>query len=423
MDPQVLELMTTLLRDQYANAGSITHAPGRLVAELVEQSLQRIGNGIGANGEDIVITSGATESNNLCVFGFCLHSRQTRRKVISVVTEHKAMLDPLERLGQMGFEVVLLPVHGNPTGTAGLLDLEQLSSALDSNTALVSVMLANNEIGTLQPIREIARLCRTHGAMLHTDATQAVGQIPVDVNQLDVDLLSFSAHKFYGPKGVGGLYVRSSPRRIRLQPQILGGGQQDNRRSGTLNSIGIIAMAAALDRCAEFYTKPADYSAYNHRVASTSQRLDTGKQPKNPPVEKSDSCDMVSNISGHGAFGIGVLRNRLFEILTSELDFVTLNGPSLEGQHTRLPGNLNCCFYPIEGQSLMLATPDLAASSGSACTSANPAPSHVLQAIGLSEEHTRSSLRFGVGRFNTLAEIDQAAQWLIAAAIKLRKLL
>lgn len=375
--------MLPLMREQFANAGSITHAAGRQVAELVDKAIAEMASRIGASADEIVITSGATESNNLAIFGVCLHPRQLRRKVISVVTEHRAILDPLARLRQHGFTVELVQVAANQTPAAGSVDLQQLAELVDAETALVSVMLANNEIGTIQPLAEIARLCRQVGCLLHTDATQAVGRIPVDVDALDVDLLSFSGHKFYGPKGVGGLFVRRRERRVRLQAQILGGGQQHNFRSGTLNSTGIVGMFAALEACV------ASLKVDQHRLAT--------------------------------------LRNHLFELVSQGIDFVSLNGPPLTGvsadAHGRLAGNLNCCFYPVEGQSLMLATPELAVSSGSACTSAEPRPSHVLHAIGLSEEQSRSSLRFGLGRFNTLSEIEQAADWIVDAARQLRKLI
>lgn len=389
--------MLPLLGEHFANAGSVTHAAGRAVAAQVDAAIANTARLIGAADDELVITSGATESNNLALLGACLHPRQTRRKVVSVVTEHKAVLDPLSRLKQHGFTIELLPVNSRSTSTAGLIDLDALASAVDDNTALVSVMLANNEIGVIQPLAQIAKLCRVAGCLLHTDATQAVGRVAVDVDALDVDLLSFSAHKFYGPKGVGGLFVRRRGRRVKLQAQIVGGGQQQNFRSGTLNTAGIVGMHAALASCL--------------------QSLDE---------------DQVR---------IAELRGRLLESLHRHCPDMQLNGPTINASALnsgsdhlgsgnlsssvllRLSGNLNCCFYPVEGQSLMLALPELAVSSGSACTSANPSPSHVLQAIGLSEEESRSSLRFGIGRFNTRAEIDQAASWLAEAYQQLRKLI
>lgn len=380
LDPVALKAMLPLLQDQFANPGSITHAAGRTVAEQVERAIARLAAALGATADELVMTSGATESNNLALFGVCFHPRQTRRKIVSVTTEHKATLDPLQRLRERGFQVELVGVKQHPAADAGVVDLAALRDALDDKTAVVSVMLANNETGVIQPLAEIAALCRQVGAWLHTDATQAVGRMQIDVDQLDVDLLSFSAHKFYGPKGVGGLFVRRRERRVRLQAQIVGGGQQHNFRSGTLNAPGIVGMQAALTACLD---------------------------------QLAEDCQRIAQ-----------LRDRLYQQLTEYYPELELNGPSLHDNHgaLRLPGNLNCCFYPFEGQSLMLATPELAVSSGSACTSANPGASHVLQAIGRSEEQARSSLRFGIGRFNTLAEIEQAASWLGSAIGQLNHL-
>jgi cysteine desulfurase len=380
LDSKALEAMLPLMREQFANAGSVTHEAGRQVAELVQQAVTELAFCLGASPEEIVITSGATESNNLALFGVCLHPRQTRRKVISVVSEHKALLDPLDRLERHGFRVELIPVLSKASTTPGHVDLQRLAEAIDHDTALVSVMLANNEIGVRQLLTEIAPLCRQVECLLHSDATQAVGRIPLDVDKLDVDLMSFSAHKFYGPKGVGGLFVRRRQRRVKLQAQIVGGGQQNNFRSGTLNSPGIVGMAAALRSC--LAALPEDRERILH------------------------------------------MRNYLFELL-SRSEHTTLNGPPLghtiEEASMRLEGNLNCSFFPFEGQSLMLAAPQLAISSGSACTSANPSPSHVLRAIGLTEEESRSSLRFGVGRFNTISEMERAANALLQAIDDLKR--
>ncbi len=397
LDPEALAAMLPMMTDHFANAGSITHEAGREVAEIVDQSLIELSRLIGAASDELVITSGATESNNLALFGVCLHPRQKRRKIVSLVSEHKAVLDPLKRLEQMGFEVVMLPVADNSQSIPGQVDLDLMRAAIDDNTAIASIMLANNEIGTIQPLRQIAELCHQRGCLLHTDATQAVGRIAIDVDQLDVDLLSFSAHKFYGPKGVGGLFVRNRGRRVKLLGQIVGGGQQQNLRSGTLNSAGLIGMTAALRKC---------------------YRLNNWLE--NP------------NRVGLEQTSIAMLRNRLYERLRNSIDLLQLNGPQLPAtaqmhigdyELNRLAGNLNLCFYPIEGQSLMLELPMVAMSSGSACTSADPRPSHVLEAIGLSVEQSRSSLRFGIGRTNTEQEIDLASEMLIAAARKLRKLL
>ena len=377
IDPAVLDLMLRFQQEHFANSASVTHAAGREVAEHVESAMQQIATGVGARSDEIVITSGATESNNLAVFGYCLHPRQERRKVVSLVSEHRAMLDPLKRLEQQGFEVVLLPVKDRLADLPGEVDWERIESAIDEKTALVSVMLANNEIGVLQPLRAIAAMCQRVGAILHSDASQAVGRIRVDVDELGVDLLSFSAHKFYGPKGVGGLFVRRNERPVRLQAQIVGGGQQHNMRSGTLNSPGVIGMGAALARSLQ----------------------ERGEEPER----------------------LRRLRDRLYAGL-KKIEGVELNGPRLDDA-VRLPGNLNCSFMPFEGQSLMLAMPELCVSSGSACTSAEPEPSHVLAAIGLSPDESRSSLRFGVGRTNTEREIDAAVELVAAAVEKLRRMI
>lgn len=391
LDPDVLKAMLPLLTEHFANPGSVTHEAGRMVNETVQHSFACIAQCLGAEVDEIVATSGATESNNLAIFGSCLHPRQKRRKVVSLVSEHKAVLDPLKRLEQHGFEVVYLPVARFDADVPGLVDFDALESAIDDSVALVTVMMANNEIGTIEPLRKIANKCHQFDCLLHTDATQAVGRLPVNVDELDVDLMSFSAHKFYGPKGVGGLFVRRRKRLVKLQSQIVGGGQQHNLRSGTLNSVGIVGMAVALEKSyrengwlTDTLTDPPEY----HRLAS--------------------------------------LRDRLFELLRNGVADFQLNGPTLEckqGCYQRLPGNLNGSFYPIEGQSLMLELPDIAMSSGSACTSADPRPSHVLAAIGLTEEVSRSSLRFGIGRFNTEEQIDKAGEAIIQAAKKLRKLL
>ncbi len=379
VDPRVVESMLPMWTEHFANAGSITHESGREVAEIVQAALHATAQYLHASIDELVVTSGATESNNLALLGFALHPKQMRRKIISCQTEHRATLDPLRRLSEQGFEVQWAPVQPNGCRDAGVVDLEKLEQLIDDETALVSIMLANNEVGTIQPIAKIAELCHQRGAMLHTDATQAVGRIPVDFQALDVDLLSFSAHKFYGPKGVGGLLVRRSPRRIRLHAQIVGGGQQDNRRSGTLNSPGIVGMAKALEVAREY-----------------------------EPTERPR---------------IRELRDRLYARLEESISGVTLNGPALDDEGLRLGGNLNCGFWPVEGQSLMLAVPELAVSSGSACTSAEPRPSHVLRALGISDDIARSSLRFGIGRFTTAEDIDAAAELLAQASSKLKSLL
>lgn len=358
----------------FANPGSITHEPGRRVAVKIDECRDRITRILNASDADLIFTSGATESVNLAIFGIAEHPKQKRRKIISAATEHRAVLDPLLRLSKSGWEIVNLSIEKSDPYRIGEIDLATASDAIDDSTALVCLMLGNNEIGTLQPFEELVRICRERGALLHIDASQSVGKIPVDFESLGADMLSFSAHKFYGPKGVGGLLVRRETADWKLVPQIIGGGQQHNLRSGTLNSVGIIGMAAALE-----------YSAQ----------------------------EMVPEMSR-----LADLRVRLWNRLREGIDGMLLNGPVWNSQETplnRLPGNLNVCFPGVEGQSLMLRTPLLAVSSGSACTSADDHPSHVLLAIGRSEDQARSSLRFGLGRFNTREEVDQAAVWLIEA--------
>lgn len=405
LDPAALEAMLPLMREHYANAGSVTHAAGRAVAAQIDACMADMARMIGATEDELVITSGATESNNLALLGACLHPRQSRRKVISVATEHKAVLDPLARLKQHGFVVELIPVVRRDSTAAGLVDLKALAAAIDGDTALVSVMLANNEIGVIQPLAQIAQLCRQAGCLLHTDATQAVGRMPVDVDALDVDLLSFSAHKFYGPKGVGGLFVRRRGRRVRLQAQIVGGGQQHNFRSGTLNTTGIVGMHAALAACLQSLEQDQPRIAgLRSRLLAALQRDCPGMFLNGPAIKPGQN--FMPSLAGPSQ--------------ASPDSKPELGQPSVHPD--RLLGNVNCCFYPVEGQSLMLALPDLAVSSGSACTSANPSPSHVLQAIGLTEDESRSSLRIGIGRFNTPGEIDLAASWLADAYQRLRKL-
>ncbi len=375
IDSAVIAAMLPMMDMYYANPGSTSHEAGRVVGQLVDDAIQRIATHFNASSDEIIVTSGATESNNLAVFGVALHPKQKRRSIVSLVTEHRALLDPLARLEKKGFEIIRLPVLPNGHPKAGTVELDRLANALSDNTALVSMMLANNEIGTIQPIAEIAKLCRRFRIPCHTDASQAVGRLPIDVQSLGVDLLSFSAHKFYGPKGVGGLFVRQSPISVLLQPQIVGGGQQWDLRSGTLNSVGIVGMAKALDVMQQ--------NAAAER--STQERL----------------------------------RNLLWLLLNERIDGLLLNGPNLNPDTIRLFNNLNVCFPKVEGQSLMLELPELAVSSGSACTSAQPLPSHVLTAIGLSIDHVRSSLRFGLGRFTTEAEIRTSAEWIGEAHAKL----
>jgi len=378
VDPRVVEAMLPYFREKFGNAGSTSHSFGWEAREAVDRSRETIAAAIGAEPREIIFTSGATESNNLAIRGLAEHPRRRGDHFVSVATEHKAVLDPLARLARRGCDVKLLPVEPAPSRRAGIISADQVAAALRDDTALVSVMLANNEIGAIQPIAEIADVCRKRGVPLHCDATQAVGKIKVDVEQLGVDLMSFSAHKLYGPKGIGALYVRRRPRGVRLEPLIDGGGQEHGLRSGTLNVPGIVGFAKAID------ISEAEMSNEAPRLAD--------------------------------------LRSRLHSGLVERLGDVSLNGPALELSGLRLPGNLNLSFAYVDGEALLLNMRDLAVSSGSACTSANPEPSHVLRALGLDDDLVRASLRFGLGRFNTEEEVDFAIATVVETVTRLREL-
>jgi cysteine desulfurase len=377
VDPRVVQAMLPLFTEQYGNPGSVSHSFGWQAKEAVDTARGVIARAIGASERDIVFTSGATESNNLAIRGIAERANRKGNHFVSVTTEHKAVLDPLARLARRDCEVTLVPVQQISGAVPGLVEIDRVADALRDDTVLVSVMLANNEIGAIAPIAEIARLCHARGVPLHCDATQAVGRMPVDVATLGVDLMSFTAHKLYGPKGVGALYVRRRNPALRLQPQIDGGGQEGGFRSGTLNTPGIVGFARAISLCLE------EMDSENARLAG--------------------------------------LRDRLFAGLSAALDGVSLNGPPL-AKDIRLAGNLNVSFAHVHGEALMMSMRDLAVSSGSACTSANPEPSHVLRALGLDEDHTRASLRFGLGRFNTGEEVEFAIAAVAEAVRRLRKL-
>ena len=373
VDPRVVEAMLPYFTELFGNAGSISHGFGEEAAQAVEIARAKLAAAIGAGEKELVFTSGATESNNLAIKGVAGRERRKGNHIVSVVTEHRAVLDPLERLARRGMDVTLLPVDAQ-----GFIQPDDVARALRDDTLLVSVMLANNEIGTLQPLAEIGRLCKQRGVLLHTDATQAVGKIPVDVEQLQVDLLSFTAHKLYGPKGVGALYVRRRAPHVRLEPQIDGGGQQGGLRSGTLPVPLIVGFAHAVELCL------AEMPTEAQRLRDLRQQLYTG------------ICQSISGVS--------------------------LNGPTLETPELRLDGNLNLSFSGVDGEALMMKMRTIAVSSGSACTSTNPEPSHVLRALGIGDDLTRSSLRFGLGRFNTPADIAHAIRAVSAAVSELRML-
>jgi len=357
--------MLPYFTEHYGNAASTSHEFGREAKEAVEAARASIAAGIGADAREIVYTSGATESNNLAIRGVCERGRRKGNHLVCVTTEHKSVIDPLERLSRRGCDVTwITPSDKGDDARTGLIDVDELAAALRDDTLLVSVMLANNEIGTILPIGQIAAICRARGILLHCDATQALGKMPVDVRALGADLLSFSAHKLYGSKGVGALFVRRGPPFVRLECQIAGGGHEGGLRSGTLNVPGIVGFARALELCL------AEMAVESARLVA--------------------------------------LRDRLYAGLCGAIEGVTLNGPPLARRELRLPHNLNVSFAGVDGEALMMNVRDLAVSSGAACTSANPEPSHVLRALGIGDDATRSSLRFGLGRFNTADEIETA---------------
>lgn len=381
-DPRVVEATLPYFSETYGNAGSIGHSFGEVAREAVEKAQATVARAIHAESSEILFTSGATESNNLALRGVAQRKRRRGDHLVSVRTEHDSVLKPLERLAKLGFEVTLLDVEPFGARRAGWLDPEKVAAAIRDDTCLVSVMLANNEIGVIHPLAEIGAICHERGVLLHCDATQAVGKMPVDVQKLQIDLMSFSGHKIYGPKGIGALYVRRRNPVVRLDPQIVGGGQQGGRRAGTLNVPGIVALGKAIELAEE---------AFPQEVAR-----------------------------------LAALRQRLWTGLQQNLEKISLCGPLLDesdsaGNPLRLPGNLNVSFGDVDGEALLLAMEGLAVSSGATCASADPGPSHVLLALGMGPDAARSSLRFGLGRFNTEAEVDAAIAMVSAAVSRLRK--
>jgi len=369
MDPRVLEEMLPYFMEKFGNAASRNHSFGWVAEEGVETARERIAKLVGATTKEIIFTSGATESDNLAIKGAAEMYREKGNHIITAVTEHKAVLDTCKRLEKYGYRVTYLPVQKD-----GLIDLDDLKRALDDKTILVTIMAANNEIGVLQPIEAIGKMCRERGVIFHSDATQAVGKVPVDVNKLNIDVMSISGHKMYGPKGVGALYVRRKNPRVQISAIIDGGGHERGMRSGTLNVPGIVGLGKA---CA----------------------LAQEEMPQ-------ESCRLAG------------LRNRLRDRIMSRLDEVYING-SMEH---RLPGNLNISFAYVEGESLLMGINDVAVSSGSACTSATLEPSYVLKALGTGDDLAHSSIRFGIGRFNTEAEVDYVADRVIETVERLREL-
>src|ERR1051326_7641036 len=367
VDPRVLEAMLPFFNSRFGNAASNSHSFGWEAAAAVEKARRQIAACIGATPQEIVFTSGATESNNLALKGVAEGCSEKGDHIITAVTEHKAVLDSCKHLEKIGCRVTYLPV-----GQDGLIDLGQLKDAFTDRTILVSIMAANNETGVLQPIEEIGRLCRDRGVLFHSDAVQALGKVPLDVNRANLDLASLTAHKLYGPKGCGALYVRQNTT-AQLVALIDGGGHENGLRSGTLNVPGIVGF---------------------------------GK-----------TCEIAQKELPEESCRVGGLRNRLRDALTSALDQVTINGSM---QH-RLPGNLNMSFLEVDGETLLTGLNDVALSSGSACSSGKTHASYVLKALGLSDEAAGSAIRFGIGRFNTEAEIDYVAGRIIDLVKNLRE--
>ena len=370
LDPRVLEAMLPYFTQDFGNAASRTHAYGWHAEAAVEDARETIASYIGAeSGKEIVFTSGATESDNLAIKGVAEYYKGKGNHIITTTIEHKAVLDSCKRLEKEGYEVTY--VSAGPDGLVNPADIEK---AITDKTILVSVMLANNEVGTIQPIAEIGAITRARGVLFHCDAVQGFGKTPFDVRAMNVDLASLTAHKIYGPKGVGALYVRRSKPRVRLVAQMDGGGHERGNRSGTLNVPGIVGFAKAVQ------------------------------------IFKQEGVAEAERIKG--------LRDRLHNKILKELDSVYLNGHP----EKRLPGNLNISFSFVEGEGLMMAIKDVAVSSGSACTSASLEPSYVLRSMGLDEELAHSSIRFGLGRFNTEEEVDYVAELVIAKVKRLREL-
>src|SRR5580700_9287296 len=369
MDPRVLEEMLPYFMEKFGNAASRNHSFGWVGEEGIETARERIAKLIGANTQEIIFTSGATESDNLAIKGVAEMYREKGNHIIKAVTEHKAVLDTCKRLEKNGYRVTYLPVQKD-----GRIDLEDLKRAMDDKTILVTIMFANNEIGVLQPVEEIGKLCHERGVIFHTDATQAIGKVPVDVIKQNIDLASISAHKMYGPKGVGALYVRRKNPRVQVSAIIDGGGHERGMRSGTLNVPSIVGLGKA---CA----------------------IAQEEMPQ-------ESCRLAG------------LRNRLRDRIMGKLDEVYING----SMDHRLPGNLNISFAYVEGESLLMGINDIAVSSGSACTSATLEPSYVLKALGTGDDLAHSSIRFGIGRFNTEAEVDYVADRVVETVRRLREL-
>src|SRR5256886_2339863 len=369
VDPRVLEAMLPYFTGKFGNAASRNHSFGWSAEEAVENARQQIASLINATPKEIIFTSGATESDNLMIKGIAEMFREKGNHIITQAIEHKAVLDTCKNLEKHGFEVTYLPVQRD-----GRVSIEDLKAAIKPTTILITIMYANNEIGVINPIAEIGKIAKERGIFFAVDGVQAVGKVPVDVQRDNIDLLAISAHKIYGPKGVGALYVRRRNPRVQLSATIDGGGHERGMRSGTLNVPGIVGLGKA--------------------------------------------CEIAQKEMPQESVRIAALRDRLKDKLTAALDQVFING-SMEH---RLPGNLNISFLYVEGESLLMGINDVAVSSGSACTSATLEPSYVLKSLGLGDDVAHSSIRFGLGRFNTKAEVEYVSDKLIDVVTKLREL-
>jgi len=369
VDPRVLEAMLPFFREKFGNPASRSHRFGWEAEAAVEAARRQVAQLINARPQEIIFTSGATESDNLAIKGVAGKFRETGKHIITLPTEHKAVLDTCKHLATEGFHVTCVPVQSD-----GLVDIKVLEKALDAETILVSIMAANNEIGVVQPLAEIGQICRDHGILFHSDAAQAVGKIPLDIQAMNIDLFSITGHKNYGPKGIGALYVRSSGQGVGLAPLLDGGGHERGLRSGTLNVPGIVGLGKA--------------------------------------------CEISQQEMPGEAARLRTLRDRLKEGILAKLDGVYVNG-SIE---YRLPGNLSLSFAGLEVAPLLMSLSDIALSSGSACTSATPEPSYVLKALGIPEDLALSPIRFGLGRFNTQEEVDYVVPRLVEAVNRLREI-
>ncbi|MBC8311801.1 MAG: IscS subfamily cysteine desulfurase [Candidatus Marinimicrobia bacterium] len=368
LDPKVLDAMMPYLTNKFGNAASRSHAFGWEAEEAVDIAREKVANTIGASPQEIIFTSGATESINLALKGSA-QTESSKKHIITFKTEHKAVLDICEFLEKTGFQITYLSVKSD-----GLIDLEKLKSAIREDTFLVSVLHANNEIGTIQPITEIGEICKTHNLIFHVDAAQSVGKIPIDVEKMNIHLLSISAHKIYGPKGCGALYIRRKNPRIKLAPIIHGGGHEKGFRSGTLAVHNIVGLGKA--------------------------------------------CEILQQQMAEESTRIKRLRDKLLDGLKSEIPNLIINGT----MDFRLAGNLNVSFPSAKSDSIMMSMRDIALSSGSACTSASIQPSHVLLALGLNKEQSHASIRFGIGRFNTESEIDYTIDKVVKTVNRIRKM-